>query len=75
MYRPVVYIHILSIIGIYIICSILIIHFADFTHIVGPLHISKKMLDKKCFLQDYNVNITRVEVQLLFILGLLISPS
>ena len=35
MYRPVVYIYILSIIGIYVICSIPIIHFfADFTHIL-----------------------------------------
>ena len=42
MYRPVVYIYILSIIGIYIICSIPIMHFADFTlSEVGPLHIMK----------------------------------
>ena len=34
MYRPLVYIYILSIIEIYIICSILILHFADFTHIL-----------------------------------------
>ena len=35
------------------------------------------MLDQKSFLQDYNVNImyTRVDVQLLFILGLLIGLS
>ena len=35
------------------------------------------MIDKKSFLQDYNVNImyARVDVQLLFILGLLIGPS
>ena len=35
------------------------------------------MIDKKSFLQDYNVNImyTRVDVQLLFILSLLIGPS
>ena len=40
MYRPVAYIYISSIIGIYIICSIPIIHFADFTHSeVDPLHI------------------------------------
>ena len=32
------------------------------------------MLDKKSFLQDYNVNNTRVEVQLLFIFGLLRGP-
>ena len=42
MYRPVVYIYIISIIGIYIICSIPIMHLADFTlSEVGPLHIMK----------------------------------
>ena len=34
-----------------------------------------KNADKESFLQDYNVIITKVEVQLLFILGLLIGPS
>ena len=33
------------------------------------------MFDKESFLQDYNFYITKVEVQLLFILGILIAPS
>ena len=78
MYWPVVYIYISSINGIYIICSIPIIHFADFTHILKWAHCTwGKMFDRKSFSQDYNVNImyTRVDMQLLFILGLLIRPS
>ena len=33
------------------------------------------MFDKKSFLKDSNVKMTRLEVHLLFILGLLIGPS
>ena len=61
MYRPVVYIYISSIIGIYYMFDSHHTFSCFYTHSeVGPL-LEWKMLDKKSFLQEYNVKIMYIQ--------------